>query len=233
MENNRRRIIILESAARLLYREWFANLRFPGHEQTKIIDGFLEGWKKKSAFELLDILSGGTPKTDIGDYWDGEIPFYTPKDANSSVVVYKTEKHVTERGLKACNSALYPRGTLFITARGTVGKLNLAGRAMAMNQSCYALVAHPPITQEFLYFAISAGVEELRSRAGGAVFDAIIRDTFKHISLVIPTSALIAEFTQYVKPLLAFVENLQAQNRGLVKARAILLPKLISGEVEV
>lgn len=230
---NRRRIQLLEDTARLLYREWFVLFRFPGHEHVTICDGVPEGWEKRSAFESMDVLSGGTPKTGVADYWGGEIPFYTPKDASDSVFTDETEKRITERGLKACNSALYPRGTVFITARGTVGKLNIAGRPMAMNQSCYALVAHAPLTQEFLYFALSAGVEQLRSHAAGAVFDAIIRDTFKHISFILPNEALVTEFSESVKLTLALVANLQAQNRALVSARDLLLPKLMSGELEV
>ena len=142
IENNRRRIQLLEQAARLLYKEWFVHLRFPGHEHTPIIDGVPAGWEKKTAFEVMDVLSGGTPKTSNQSYWGGDIPFFTPKDATDYAYVHDTEKSITEAGLKNCNSNLYPKDTVFITARGTVGKINLAQCPMAMNQSCYALVAH-------------------------------------------------------------------------------------------
>jgi type I restriction enzyme S subunit len=233
IENNRRRIQLLEQAARLLYKEWFVHLRFPGHEHTPIIDGVPEGWEKKTAFEVMDVLSGGTPKTTNPSYWDGHIPFFTPKDATDFAYAHDTEKSITEAGLKNCNSNLYPKDTVFITARGTVGKINLAQCPMAMNQSCYALVAHPPLNQHFLYFALVDGVEQFRSRAVGAVFDAIVRDTFKLIPFVVPDEKLITAFMEHVSPMLAQIDNLSGQVRSLRKARDLLLPKLMNGEVAV
>jgi type I restriction enzyme S subunit len=230
IENNRRRIQLLEQAARLLYKEWFVHLRFPGHEHTKILDGVPEVWEKKTAFEVMDVLSGGTPKTTNPSYWDGDIPFFTPKDATDFAYAHDTEKSITEAGLKNCNSNLYPKNTVFITARGTVGKINLAQRFMAMNQSCYALIAHPPVSQQFLYFALVDGVEQFRSRAVGAVFDAIIRDTFKLIPFVVPGEKLITAFMEHVSPMVAQIDNLSGQIRSLRKARDLLLPKLMNGE---
>jgi type I restriction enzyme S subunit len=140
IENNRRRIQLLEQAARLLYKEWFVHLRFPGHEHVKIKGGVPDGWEKKTAFEVMEVLSGGTPRTTIPAYWNGDIPFFTPKDAVDYAYVAVTEKTITEDGLKNCNSKLYPKDIVFITARGTVGKINLAQTDMAMNQSCYRVV---------------------------------------------------------------------------------------------
>src|SRR5690606_33407984 len=137
IENNKRRIALLEESARLLYREWFVHLRFPGHEHVPVVDGVPEGWERVSASDAVDVLSGGTPKTSVGEFWDGDIPFFTPKDAVDVPYVGETEKSITRRGLANCNSRLYPKDTLFITARGTVGRINLAQKPMAMNQSCY------------------------------------------------------------------------------------------------
>ena len=111
IENNRRRIQLLEQAARLLYKEWFVHLRFPGHEHVKIKDDFPEGWEKKTAFDVMDVLSGGTPKTKVSNYWDGDIPFYTPKDATDYAYAVSTEKTLTEDGLRKCSSKLYSKDT--------------------------------------------------------------------------------------------------------------------------
>jgi type I restriction enzyme S subunit len=233
IENNRRRIQLLEQAARLLYKEWFVRLRFPGHEHTKIINGIPAGWKKKTAIEVMDVLSGGTPKTTNPAYWDGDIPFFTPKDSVDYAYVFETEKTITEEGLKNCNSKLYGRDTLFITARGTVGKINLAQRSMAMNQSCYALIARPPLNQHFMYFALAENIEQFRSRAVGAVFDAIIVDTFKMIPFVVPDKKIIDLFTENVLPMLLQMDNLSMQNRQLNHTRDLLLPRLMNGAIAV
>jgi len=233
IENNRRRIQLLEQAARMLYKEWFVHLRFPGHEHVKIKDGVPEGWEKKTAFEVMEVLSGGTPKTTIPAYWDGDIPFFTPKDAVDYAYVLETEKTITEDGLKNCNSKLYPKDTVFIAARGTVGKINLAQTDMAMNQSCYALVAKEPLNQQFLYFALMEGVEQFRSRAVGAVFDAIIRDTFKLIPFVVPDKMVVGMFGEHVSPILNQIDVLSKETRQLAKARDLLLPRLMNGEIPV
>jgi type I restriction enzyme S subunit len=107
IENNRRRIQLLEQAARLLYKEWFVYLRFPGYEDVKIKDGVPEGWERNNALDVMDVMSGGTPKVSVSSYWDGEIPFFTSKDTTDYAYVFRTERALTEEGLKNCNSELY------------------------------------------------------------------------------------------------------------------------------
>ena len=102
-----------------------------------------------------------------------------------------------------------------------------------MNQSCYALVARPPLNQHYLYFALMDAVDQFRSRAVGAVFDAIIRDTFKLIPFVVPNEKLIAMFTEYASQILNQIDNLSTQIRKLAQARDLLLPKLMNGEIAV
>jgi type I restriction enzyme S subunit len=233
MENNRRRTALLEESARLLYREWFVRLRFPGYEHTRIVNGGPEGWEKTTAYDAMQILSGGTPKTTVTDFWDGEIPFYTPKDSISQCYILDTEKHLTELGLKNCNSRLYPKDTIFITARGTVGKLNLAQRPMAMNQSCYALVGRKHLSQLFLFCAVREAISHFQQHAVGAVFDAIIVDTFKMIPFIIPDTKIVRLFEEAIQPIFRQVENLLLQNQKLKAARDLLLPRLMSGEIAV
>ena len=231
IENNQRRIQLLEQSARLLYKEWFIHLRFPGHEHVEIAVGVPKGWERTTAFEVMDILSGGTPKTRILDYWNGDIPFFTPKDITDSAYAFSTEKTLTEEGLRNCNSKLYPRDTVLITARGTVGKINLAGTDTAINQSCYALIAKPPLTQHFLYFLLVDRVEQLRSRAVGSVFDAIIRNTFKLISVTVPHVGLIRAFSRHTLALLQQIGVISNATRKLTQARNLLLQKLMNGEI--
>lgn len=119
--------------------------------------------------DLIQILGGGTPKTGEPAYWNGNIAFFTPKDVGAPYT-FITEKTITEEGLSHCNSRLYPVNTVFVTARGTVGKVGLSGVPMAMNQSCYALVGKET-HQLLVYFYTLKAVDRLKHKASGAVFD--------------------------------------------------------------
>ena len=230
---NQRRIALLEDAARRLYREWFVRLRFPGHESLPVKDGVPEGWEQGSAHDFISILSGGTPKTGVEHYWGGDIPFFTPKDSPNAFYVVDTEKMLTESGLSSCNSRLFAKNTTFITARGTVGKVALAQKPMAMNQSCYALAPKQDYDNLFLFAAIEDAVEHFKQVAVGGVFDAIVIDTFKVIPFVLPDAALTRTFGNTVRPLFQQIETLLLQNAKLAQSRDLLLPKLMSGQLNV
>ncbi|MBE0430007.1 MAG: restriction endonuclease subunit S [Thermoleophilia bacterium] len=232
IENNTRRIKILEEMAQSLYREWFINFRFPGHEKVKMVNSpfgkIPKGWTVVKFTDIADVLSGGTPSTKESAYWDGNIPFFTPKDASTNFYVTETEKNITELGLSKCSSQLYPRNTVFITARGTVGKVIMPATDMAMNQSCYALVGNDGISQPFLFFLTRQTSDLLRKHTGGATFSTIIVDTFKKIDILKPADEIIHPFTEQVTSILDKVLNSLYQNINLQYTRDLLLTELIS-----
>lgn len=233
VENNQKQIKLLEEAAQRLYKEWFVDLRFPGYENTKIVDGVPEGWSRKPFSEVVTVMSGGTPKTDVKDYYAGTIPFYTPKDSDGSFFAFNTVNHISQLGLKNCNSQYYPAGTVIITARGTVGKTAILAVPMAMNQSCYALKCDSLHSPYYLFFALNKEVDRLRVMANGGVFNTIIVKTFDHISIFIPTSAVLELFNLTVSPIMEQIKTKMKQNTSLKEARDRLLPKLVNGELEV
>ena len=233
MENCQRRIRILESMARALYREWFVHFRYPGHESVPRVDSPLgpipQGWEVKPFTEIADVLSGGTPKTDIAEYWNGEIPFFTPRDTTDNFYVLDTDKHVTELGLSKCASELYTPDTVFITARGTVGKVALPSVPMAMNQSCYALRGKSGVPQRFLFLMTLQQVDYLKTNTGGATFDTIVVDTFRRMEVVKPARDIIARFATKTDAIFEQVNALQRQIQNLRQTRDLLLPRLLSG----
>ena len=233
IENNQKQIKLLEEAAQRLYKEWFVDLRFPGHENTKIVDGVPERWSVYPFSSKVDIMSGGTPKTSIPDYYNGKIPFYTPKDSDGAFFAYKTQMNITEGGLKNCNSRLYPPKTVIITARGTVGKTTILAVPMAMNQSCYALKMKENDAPYYLFFALNNEIQALQTMANGGVFNTIIGKTFDSINIQIPKDPLIYGFEETVRPFMEQIKNKLQANSKLVEARDRLLPKLMSGEVKV
>ena len=215
IENNRRQIKLLEEAARRLYREWFVDFRFPGHEQTKIVDGIPEGWKRYSYYDVVTIMSGGTPKTERKEYYSGSIPFYTPKDTKGNFFVFDTLTTITEEGLKNCHSQLYPAGTVIITARGTVGKTVLLAVPMAMNQSCYALKCDRIESPYYLFFSLNEEVKKLKAMANGGVFGTIIIDTFKRITILISPNETEKRFEMIITPYMEKIKALIYQNSKL------------------
>ena len=237
IENSQRRIKILEAMVRALYREWFVHFRFPGHESVPRVPSPLgdipKDWEVKTFTEIADVLSGGTPKTDIAEYWNGEIPFFTPRDAPNCFYVQNTEKHVTELGLSRCASELYPPDTVFITARGTVGKVSLPSVPMAMNQSCYALRGKAGVSQRYLFLLILRQVDYLRTNTGGATFDTIVVDTFRRMQIVVPRREVIADFTGQVAAMFEEAATLQRQIQNLRRTRDLLLPRLLSGQIAI
>lgn len=232
MKNNKR-IKLLEQMAENLYKEWFVRFRFPGHENVEFENGIPKGWEIVKFSDIANVLSGGTPSTEHSEYYDGNIPFYTPKDSSDNYFVFDTAIHITEEGLKHCNSQLYDKNTIMITARGTVGNLNLLAVPMAMNQSCYALNSDIIHSQYYLFFLIKREILKLKKMASGGVFDTIIVSTFDHIKVVLPTNELIFEFDKHISSIMDETLILIEQNNNLTKQRDLLLPRLMSGKLQV
>ena len=191
------------------------------------------GSKEFGLPEVVDILSGGTPKTKNAEYWeDGRIPFFTPGDVTNSVYTLTTEKHITDVGLDNCNSELYPVDTVFLTARGTVGKVAIAGRPMAMNQSCFAFRGKS-IPQSVVFQIIKNAVKTLRAKANGATFAAINTRDLKIETVAVPCNKEIAHYDESASKWLDLIRTNEEENLQLSALRDILLPKLMSGEIDV
>ena len=181
--------------------------------------------------EMIQILGGGTPKTGESSYWNGDIPFFTPKDVGFPYTL-TTEKTITEEGLVHCNSRLYPINTVFVTARGTVGKVGLPGVPMAMNQSCYALVGKDT-HQLLVYFYTLKAVDRLKHKASGAVFDAITTRDFEAENIMKLSDDDTKAFLDVAEPIYQAVLNNSIENLRLSELRDSLLPKLMNGEIDV
>jgi len=205
----------LEQIAQAIFKSWFVDF-----EPSKPITDFVE------------VLGGGTPKTGIPEYWNGVIPFFTPKDV-SGVYTLTTEKTLTAEGLRNCNSRLFPTNTVFVTARGTVGKLTLAGCPMAMNQSCYALIGKEGYGQYYVYHLTQYVVENLKHKASGAVFDAIVTRDFETELVPNISPDEVRLFEDKVAPLYEAILNYSQENARLAALRDTLLPRLMSGELSV
>lgn len=224
----------LEEMAQAIFKNWFVD--FEPFKDGKFVDSELgmipEGWKVGRLTDVIKIMPGGTPKTSEPLYWDnGTIPFFSPKDVNG-VYCFATEKHITEAGLNKCSSNLYPKDTIFITCRGTVGKVCLAACDMAMNQSNYAIKAIDGYSQYYVFFLVKSVVERLIKKSNGAVFSAITSKDFDE-EILIPSQKAVEDFTNVIDGFFRRIFTIGTENSRLSTLRDTLLPRLMSGELEV
>lgn len=227
----------LQAIATTLFKSWFVN--FDGMSQEDMQESELglipKRWSVGSFDEAIEILGGGTPKTSVADYWNGDIPWFSVVDAPATeqAFVLDTQKKITALGLQNCSAKLLPEMTTIISARGTVGKVAMTGVPMAMNQSCYALRPKQQDGEAFVYLSTLRFVENLQRIAHGAVFDTITRDSFKQVKTCLPPDETIAEFAAIANPMLERIHANGLQAATLVKLRDTLLPRLISGQLRV
>jgi type I restriction enzyme S subunit len=236
----------LEAMAKTLYDYWFVQFDFPDVNgkpykssggkvvyNTMLKRGIPCGWADSSILAVADLLGGGTPTKKKGEYWGGDIPFFTPTDADGETFKFSTADYITDEGLKGSSTKLFGKHTVFITARGSVGKLTLAGVNMAMNQSCYALRARPEISHTFLFFLAKELIHHLQVKASGSVFDSIVSNDIELTKLAIPSKDLIEKFAAVVEPAFEKIANNIKENLQLAHLRDWLLPMLMNGQVTV
>ena len=236
----------LEAMAKTLYDYWFVQFDFPdaNGKPYKSSGGKMvynatlkreipSGWHDSNVLAVADLLGGGTPTKKKPDYWGGDIPFFTPTDADGSIFKFSTADYITSKGLKGSSTKLFSKHTVFITARGSVGRLVLAGVDMAMNQSCYALRAKTGISHVFLFFLAKELIHHLHVKSSGSVFDSIVSNDIELTKLAIPKAEVIEEFAAVVEPAFEKIANNTKENQQLAQLRDWLLPLLMNGQVTV
>ncbi len=234
----------IQEQARLLYRRWFIDYDFPNEEgapyqrsggkvRRKSVLGLIpRGWKVGKLSDLAEVTSGGTPATKNAAYWDGAIPFFTTKDATSSTYIFVTSKTLTAEGLKHCRSKLYPPDTIFITARGTVGKIMIAGVPMAMNQSCCAISVRKRFSPAYLHLMLLELVASLQNKANGVVYDAITARDLLQEAVIMPPRDIVAAFAELVRTHYEMLMNCERQILILTEQLDALKKKIISPEAK-
>lgn len=208
---------------------------FPAEFEETELGWVPKGWITTSFNDLIELIGGGTPKTSVEEYWNGDIPWFSVVDApnESDVYVLTTEKNITTGGLNNSSAKLLRKGTTIISARGTVGKCAMVAVPMAMNQSCYGVNGKNNISDEYVYFQLKNAVQILQQMGHGSVFNTITRDTFKNIKVPFCNEELTNSYSLLVKNYFSQILNNNYQNIALTALRDTLLPKLISGELSL
>ena len=178
--------------------------------------------------DVVHLMGGGTPKTEEDSFWNGDILFFTPKDVSYSPFCISTEKHLTVDGLKNCSSRLYPPFTTFVTCRGTVGNLAMAGVPMAINQSCYALNGKGDFPPLFVFSFTRYVIATMKKKASGAVFSALVTRDFEMEKVFEPNFDDTILFQNRVDPLFAQILANTNEIQQLSNLQNALLTRLSS-----
>lgn len=254
IELNRRMNETLEAMARALFKSWFIDFDpvrakaegrdpglpqhladlFPDSLEESELGGIPKSWQTAPFTDTVEVLGGGTPKTSVKNYWNGEVPWFSVVDAprEEEVWVIDTEKRISSLGVENSAAQILPLGTTIISARGTVGRLALIGVPMAINQSCYGLRSRSG--RSFLtYFATRSILGSLRQRTHGSVFDTITRSTLEGVRVAVSSTEVADAFERMVSPLMNAMREHIGESRTLASLRDCLLPRLLSGELRV
>jgi len=258
IELNNRINAELEAIAKLLYEYWFVQFDFPMSAKQAAALGKPElegkpykssggpmtynqrlkreipvGWSDGSILDVAELGGGGTPSKEQPAWWDGDILFFTPTDTTGEVFCLTTEDKITTEGLKKSAAKLYPAGTLFITARGSVGRVVITASDSSMSQSCYALQPSSRVSSGFLYFHIHALMGYLKAKSSGSVFKSIVTNDLKFSPSIVPSTDALKAYKDQTESIFSQILTLQKQNQELAELRDWLLPMLMNGQVTV
>ena len=236
IENNQKQIKLLEEAAQRLYKEWFVDLRFPGYENTPVVDGVPQGWDTKLMEDVCESIGGGTPSTKKDEYYrNGRIKWVTPTDITqkNGLILLDTEKKITEEGLCHSSAKMVPPYTILMTSRASVGYFGLCEYEVCTNQGFISCIPYNENVRFFLLYNLLNRVDEIRSKAGGSTFLEISKKSFRGLQVLLPSDNILDAFTKVVHPMIRQMESLTKAISILRETRDRLLPKLMSGELEV
>ena len=202
--------------------EWFARER-----ATKAVSTASDEWITTFISEIATPVIGGTPSRNVAEYWQGAIPWATAKDVAgvSGRYLERTQESITWEGLKNSAAKILPKGTIIITARGTVGAIAQLAQAMAFNQTCYALLPKSGLDNNFFFYALKGTIAETHTLTHGTVFETITTQTFAHWLIPLPPlpeqraiAHILGTLDDKIELNRRMSETLEAMARALFKA---------------
>jgi len=236
IENNQKQIKLLEEAAQRLYKEWFVDLHFPGYESATITDGVPNGWEKGQAQDFFDITIGKTPPRAESQWFttsEEGVPWISISDmGNSDAFIFTTSESLTYDAIQKHNVKIVPKGTVLLSFKLTVGRVSIASTEMCTNEAIAHFKISDDKTREYLYcYLKNFHYDSLGSTS--SISKAINSKIVKSMPMILPDDSLLEKFSKVVTPLFEQIFVKQKEIIKLTEARDRLLPKLMSGEIEV
>lgn len=239
-KNNSRRIEILEEMARRIYREWFVHFRYPGHEDDELVDSdtelgeIPEGWEMKRLEDFGEIVLGKTPSTKDSANYGNYMPFIKTPDMHDQFFIHETENVLSKKGVETQKKKTLPADSICVSCIGTAGVVAITSVPSQTNQQINSIVPEDKALREYLYFTTKA-LKPLMEKIGstGATMTNVSKTKFKGLPALSAPEDVVNKFHAKVGPLFDQISTLQKQNDRLKETRDLLLPKLISGKIDV
>lgn len=238
IEKNNRRIKILEEMAQTIYKEWFVNFRFPGHKKVKIVDSELgkipERWEVKKLKDFGEIITGKTPSKKIKEYYGDYMPFVKTPDMHGNIFCIYASEYLSRAGVNSQKTKTLPPNSLCVSCIGTAGIVSIISEPSQTNQQINSIVFYDTSAREFLYFALIDMKDKIKQYgSAGATMVNLSKGKFENLNFLCPNSNLMVKFHHLTASMFDEIKALQYKNANLSSTRDLLLPRLISGEVDV
>ena len=234
IENYQKQIKLLEEAAQRLYKEWFVDLRFPGHENTKMVDGLPEGWEKKKAIDFFEMSIGKTPpRAEKQWFTDGKVgvPWVSISDMKDVTYLLQTSEGLTKEACEKHNVKIIDEGTVLLSFKLTVGRVSIAGMNVCTNEAIAHFDKNGDDWREYtLLYLRNYNYDTLGNTSG--ISKAVNSTIVKNMPFLMPSGNVLDAFSNVAKPLFQKIKNLSFQIRLLTEARDRLLPRLMCGEIK-
>ncbi|MBI4830982.1 MAG: restriction endonuclease subunit S [Candidatus Lindowbacteria bacterium] len=238
IENNLRRIKILEEMAQNLYRECFVKFRFPGHQQARFVDSPLgripDGWEVRRISQFGDVITGKTPSKANPDFYGEEVPFVKTPDMHGNTFILDVGERLSMSGAKSQGNKMIPAGSICVSCIGTIGVVSITTDACQPNQQINSLILQKERFREFLFLRLKDAKQALENLGStGATMGNVNKTKFESIEVITPPNDIADRYHEFAAPLFSEMLILSRKNATLRRTRDLLLPKLISGEVDV
>lgn len=234
IENNNKRINLLELMAENIYKEWFVRFRFPGWEESRFEHGTPIGWKISRLKDFGKIETGKTPSTKITENYGGEILFIKTPDMKSNVFVINSDEKLSEHGSNSQPKKLLPPKSIMVSCIGTGGVVAINAFEGHTNQQINSIIIKNESYLEWLFFTCRSMKTTIEMYgATGATMTNLSKGKFENLKVIEPPKSIVKSFHEKTKYILDLILNLQIQNINLINQRDLLLPRLMSGKLEV
>ncbi len=235
IENNQRRIKILEEMARSLYREWFVYFRYPGHESVPLVDSSLgeipKGWQVNPLNHFGKVITGKTPSKANADFFGLNMPFVKTPDMHGNMFILNANESLSAEGAKSQASKTLPAGSICVSCIGTLGVVSITTEDCQTNQQINSVVLTNEASREFLFLRLQDAKQTLENLgSNGATMGNVNKGKFEAMELISPPTGLLTEYHRVAQPMFSEILSLSRQMDNLRRTRDLLLPRLLGGD---